>query len=135
MMAYIIRRILLSMLVLFLVTIVTFVIAHSVPGDPLNAVVSDRVNDPRIIEAYRHRFGLDKPITVQYVYYMKNLARGDMGLSISTQRPVAKDLREFLPATLELSGAAIIFSILAGIPLGVIAALNHNKLPDAVARG
>lgn len=133
--AYIIRRVLLSVLVLFLVTIVTFAIAHSVPGDPINAVVSDRVNDPRIIAAYRHRFGLDKPITVQYLYYMKNLSHGDFGLSISTQRPVSKDLREFLPATLELSGAAIIFAVVTGIPLGIIAALKHNKAPDAMARG
>lgn len=133
--AYILRRVLLSLFVLFLVSIVTFALAHAVPGDPLNAVVSDRVNDPVIIESYRRKFGLDKPVVLQYVYYMKNLAKGDMGLSISTQRPVAKDMRQFLPATLELSGAAILFAIITGVPLGVIAALKHNKLPDAMARG
>jgi peptide/nickel transport system permease protein len=133
--AFILRRLLLSMLVLLLVTVVTFIIAHSVPGDPINSVISDRVNDPRVIANYRHKFGLDKPLTTQYVYYMKNLARGDLGLSISSQRPVATDLKQYLPATLELSGAAIIFAIVTGVPLGVLAALKHNRAPDAIARG
>ena len=84
---FLMRRILLSFVVLMLVTVVTFTIAHAVPGDPLATVVSDRVNDPRVMEAYRRKFGLDKPITVQYVYYMKNLIRGDLGLSI-TEDPV-----------------------------------------------
>jgi peptide/nickel transport system permease protein len=133
--AFIFRRVLLSLLALWLVTLVTFILAHAVPGDPINAVVSDRVNDPKIIEAYRERYGLDKPLPIQYIYYLKNLARGNMGLSISTQQPVAKDLRHYFPATAELSLAAIIFATLTGIPLGIIAALNYNKAPDAMARG
>jgi peptide/nickel transport system permease protein len=133
--AFILRRLLLSMLVLLLVTVVTFTLAHSVPGDPIAAVVNDRVNNPAIIESYRHKFGLDKPLVVQYVYYMKNLARGDMGLSITTQKPVNQDLRHYAPATIELGGAAIIFAILTGVPLGVLAALKHNRAPDALARG
>lgn len=131
---YLIRRVLLSVLVLLLVTVVTFSIAHAVPGDPIQSIVSDRVNDPAVIEAYRKRFGLDKPLPVQYVLYMKNLARGDMGISITSQRPVTDDLRTFLPATLELSGAAIIFSLVTGIPLGIIAALRYNRMPDHAAR-
>lgn len=118
-----------------LVTVVTFTIAHAVPGDPLATVVSDRVSDPRVIESYRRKFGLDKPITLQYVYYMKNLMRGDLGLSITTSQPVTKDLRRFLPATLELSGAALLFAISVGVPLGILAALRHNQLGDHVARG
>lgn len=132
--AYLIRRVLLSLIVLWLVSLATFVLAHSVPGDPIQSVVSDRVNDPAIIESYREKFGLDKPLPVQYLYYMRNLARGDMGLSISTQEPVAKDLRRYLPATLELSGLAIVFAVLFGMPLGIVAALRHNKPVDHVAR-
>ena len=132
--AFIIRRLLLSAVVLLLVTVVTFTIAHSIPGDPISSVVSDRVNDPAVIASYRKKFGLDKPLTVQYVYYMKNLAKGDMGLSITTQQPVTKDLSRYLPATLELSGAAILFAIFTGVPLGIVAALKHNKAPDAIAR-
>jgi peptide/nickel transport system permease protein len=133
--AFIVRRILLSMLALLMVTTVTFILAHSVPGDPINAIVSDRVDDPAVIENYRKKFGLDKPVALQYVYYMRNLARGDMGLSITTSEPVSKDLRRYLPATLELSGAAIIFALCTGIPLGILAALKYNKAPDAAARG
>jgi peptide/nickel transport system permease protein len=134
MVRFIIRRILLSVLVLLLVTVVTFIIAHSIPGDPISSVVSDRVNDPEVIESYRRKFGLDKPLPLQYVYYMRNLAKGDMGLSISTQHPVTTDLRRFLPATIELGGAAIIFAIVTGVPLGIVAALKHNRAPDAIAR-
>jgi len=123
------------MVVLLLVTIVTFIIAHAVPGDPLASVVSDRVSDPAVIESYRRKFGLDQPVTLQYLYYMKNLAQGDLGLSITTSQPVTKDLRRYLPATLELSGAAIIFAIVTGVPLGVIAALKHNRFGDFAARG
>jgi len=132
---YLIRRILLSIVVLWLVSVLTFILAHSVPGDPITSVVSDRVNDPKIIASYRHKFGLDKPVPVQYVYYMKNLFKGDMGLSITSQQPVTDDLRRYLPATLELGGAAILFAIAFGLPLGIIAALKHNRMPDHLARG
>ena len=66
---------------------------------------------------------------------MATLARGGLGLSISTQQPVSKDLRRYLPATLELTGAAIVFAMLTGFPLGILAALKYNKAPDAIARG
>jgi peptide/nickel transport system permease protein len=132
--AYLLRRLLLSLVVLLLVTLVTFVLAHSVPGDPLASVVNERVAKPEIIAAYRHKFGLDQPLPVQYLLYMRNLARGDLGISFTTQRPVAEDLRTFLPATLELGLAALLFSVLVGLPLGIVAALRHNRLADLVAR-
>jgi peptide/nickel transport system permease protein len=132
--AYLLRRLLLSLVVLLLVTLVTFVLAHSVPGDPLASVVNERVAKPEIIAAYRHKFGLDRPLPVQYLLYMRNLARGDLGISFTTQRPVAEDLRTFLPATLELGLAALLFSVLVGLPLGIVAALRHNRLADHVAR-
>ena len=133
--AYLIRRLLLSLLVLLLVTLVTFILAHSIPGDPLAAVVNERVAKPEIVEQYRKKFGLDKPLPVQYALYLRNLTRGDFGLSLTTQRPVAKDLATFFPATLELGLAALLFAVVAGLPLGVIAALRHNRAPDHLARG
>jgi peptide/nickel transport system permease protein len=132
--AYLLRRLLLSLLVLLLVTVVTFIMAHSIPGDPLAAVVNERVAKPEIIAQYRKKFGLDKPLPVQYLLYMRNLARGDMGISLTTQRPVTTDLRTFLPATIELGLAALFFAIATGLPLGVIAALRHNRAADHVAR-
>jgi peptide/nickel transport system permease protein len=132
--AYLLRHLLLSLLVLVLVTIVTFIMAHSIPGDPLAAVVNERVAKPEIIAQYRKKFGLDKPLPVQYLLYMRNLARGDMGISLTTQRPVTTDLRTFLPATIELGLTALFFAIATGLPLGVIAALRHNRAADHVAR-
>ncbi len=132
--AYLARRLLLSLLVLLLVTIVTFALAHAVPGDPLAAIVNERVAKPEIIAAYRQKFGLDRPLPVQYLLYMRNLLRGDLGISFTTQRPVAQDLGTFLPATLELGLAAAIFAVALGMPLGVLAALRHNRAGDHLAR-
>ncbi len=132
--AYLIRRLLLSLLVLLLVTLVTFILAHSIPGDPIAAVVNERVAKPEIVAQYRKKYGLDKPLPLQYVLYLRNLTRGDLGLSLTTQRPVAQDLRTFFPATVELGLAAMFFAIATGLPLGVIAALRHNRAPDHVAR-
>lgn len=133
--AYLLRRLVLSLGVLLLVTVVTFALAHTVPGDPLASIVNERVAKPEIIEAYRQKFGLDKPLPVQYLLYMQNLLRGDLGISFTTQRPVAQDLRTFFPATLELGSAALLFSVITGLPLGIVAALRHNRAADHLARG
>jgi peptide/nickel transport system permease protein len=132
--SYLLRRLLLSALVLLLVTVVTFGLIHAVPGDPLAGLVNERVAKPETIKAYREKFGLDKPLPVQYLLYMRNLARGDLGLSFTTQHPVADDLRTFFPATLELGLAALLFAVVAGLPLGVVAALRHNRAADHLAR-
>lgn len=125
----------LSLLVLWLVTLATFTLAHLVPGDPINAVVSDKVSSPEVIAQARKRYGLDKPAPVQYVLYVKNLLHGDFGISLSTRRPVNRDLRQFFPATLELSIFAMLFAIGIGGPLGVFAAIRHNGFSDYAARG
>lgn len=132
---YLLRRVLLSLLVLWLVTLATFTLAHLVPGDPINAVISDKVSDPAIIAAARKRYGLDKPAPVQYVLYIKNLLHGDLGISLTTRHPVNRDLRQFFPATLELSIFAMFFAVVIGGPLGVLAAIRHNGPADYAARG
>ncbi|RLT40102.1 MAG: ABC transporter permease, partial [Chloroflexi bacterium] len=86
------------------------------------------------IAAYRTELGLDRPVVEQYLRYMGRLLQGDLGKSIRTRRPVADDLRDFLPATIELSLAALLVSLLLGIPLGMLAALRRNGLVDAGAR-
>ncbi len=132
---YLLRRALLSLLVLWLVTLATFTLAHLVPGDPINAVISDKVSDPAIIAQARKKYGLDKPAPVQYVLYVKNLLHGDLGTSLTTRRPVNRDLRQYFPATLELSIFAMFFAIVIGGPLGVLAAIRHNGPADYTARG
>jgi peptide/nickel transport system permease protein len=133
--AFIARRMLYAFLVLVIVSIATFSLAHAIPGDPIAAVLGDRQADnPVVRETLERRWGLDKPLPFQYVYYVGNLLRGDWGESISSRTPVAQELRDRVPATLELSLFALAFAVAIGLPLGVIAALNHDRWPDHVSR-
>jgi peptide/nickel transport system permease protein len=132
---YIARRLILAILVLFIVSIGTFLLAQAVPGDPVNAMITDRQAErPEVREAIEKRWGLDKPLPVQYVTYVKNMLNGDLGVSMSTRRPVADDLRKFVPATIELTLGAMTYAIVLGIPLGIVAAIRQNRWPDHLAR-
>src|SRR5262245_47954675 len=132
---YIARRLVLAALVLVIVSIATFSLAHAVPGDPITAIMSDRQADNEEVRAaLEQRWGLDQPLHLQYVYYVRNLLRGDLGESISRRRPVADELRQRIPATMELTGYAMGFAVLLGVPLGIVSALRHDRWPDHVAR-
>jgi peptide/nickel transport system permease protein len=133
--SFIARRLLLSLLVLFIITLATFGLAHALPGDPLATLIGERQADnPKVRQVLERRWGLDKPLPVQYFYYMKNLVRGDMGESFMTRNPVTEDLKEFVPATFELTLASMLFAALLGVPLGIIAAVRHNRWPDHLSR-
>jgi peptide/nickel transport system permease protein len=132
---YIGRRLVQSLLVLFLVSVGTFALAHAVPGDPIETVLGERAaGDPEIRAAAERRYGFDQPVHLQYVYFLRNLARGDLGESISTRRPVMDDLRQFVPGTIELAVSAMLFAIVVGVPLGILAAINQDRWPDHLAR-
>jgi peptide/nickel transport system permease protein len=132
---FIIRRLVVVVPTLIAVTLVTFLIAHFVPGDPLAAVLGQRAMDnPDIVANYRARWGLDKSLLEQYAIYLRNLLRGDLGLSIHTQRPVLTDLGDFFPATIELALGALIISIGGGMLLGVLAAVNMYSWLDQLVR-
>jgi len=126
---YAIRRILSSIPVLFGVLIVTFVLARSVPGEPCRAILGEKAT-AEVCEQFTREKGLDKPIPVQFVIYMKDLARGDFGDSIRFKRPVSQILVERLPMTIELGLAGLLIASLIGIPLGIISALRHNSVVD-----
>jgi peptide/nickel transport system permease protein len=133
--SYLIRRLLLLVPMLFGVTVVAFVVSHVVPGDPAAVNLGQyAMSDPTIVASFRHQWGLDKPAPVQFLVYLGNLLHGDMGISQQTHRPVAVDLAQYLPATAELALAAILFSILVGIPLGIISAVYHNRIVDHASR-
>jgi peptide/nickel transport system permease protein len=87
-----------------------------------------------VVEAFRHRWGLDQPLYKQYLIYLWNLGHGDMGTSISTRQPVTLDLKQHLPATVELAVSALMISILVGVPLGILAAVNRENPIDQAAR-
>ncbi len=132
---FIARRLALSLLVLALVSVATFGLAHALPGDPLSSVISDRqANNPEVRAAFERRWGFDQPIPVQYAYYVRNLLRGDFGESIATRRPVSAELKQRVPATIELTLFAMAFAILVGTPLGILSAIRHDRWPDHAAR-
>uniref|UniRef100_A0A7C1K1Q3 ABC transporter permease n=1 Tax=Caldilinea aerophila TaxID=133453 RepID=A0A7C1K1Q3_9CHLR len=133
MMRFILRRLGGLVFVLFGVSVMTFFLAQIVPADPVAAALGTNAREAQI-EAYRRQLGLDQPIVVQYIRYTGRLLQGDLGASIRTRRPVADDLRDFLPATVELTIAAMLVTILVGIPLGIVAALRRNTWIDAAAR-
>jgi peptide/nickel transport system permease protein len=117
------------------VTLIAFVLTHLVPGDPAEANLGQRAgSDPVAVQVFRERYGLDKPLPVQYVVYLGNLLHGDMGESEQSRRPVRTDLAEYVPATAELALTAIVLSAFLGVALGVFAALHRDGWPDQVLR-
>jgi len=112
---------------------ITFVISRVVPADPV-ALVAGETATPAQVEALRRQLGFDRPLPVQFVTYVARLARGDMGTSLYTMRPIADDLATRLPATLELTLVAMVVSVVVGIPLGVVAALWRNSVLDHAVR-
>lgn len=130
---YLARRAVGIILVLLGVSVITFFIAHVVPGDPAAAALGDRAREEQL-QAFRAKHGLDKPLPEQYLIYVQGLLRGDLGESIRSRRPVAQDLTEFFPATLELTIAALLIAILLGIPAGIWSAIHRNRWQDNIVR-
>jgi peptide/nickel transport system permease protein len=132
---YLGRRLALAATALFGVVLTAFLVAHMVPADPLATVLSDQATkDPSVRAAYVKRWGLDRSLPEQFFAYLANVAQGDLGESFTTRRPVLQDLRQFLPATVELAVAALLVSVAVGVPLGVWAAIRHNRAADHAAR-
>lgn len=132
---FLIRRILVAVLLAWGITLVTFVLTNLVPGDPVAANLGQRaLGDPAIVAQWKSEHGLDKPLPEQYLMYVQGLLHGDLGESQQSHRPVSEDLAEFVPATLELAGAAILVSLVLGVAFGVVAALRRDRLPDHVLR-
>jgi peptide/nickel transport system permease protein len=131
--SFIIRRLLPLPLVLLGVTVLIFLISYVMPGDPVALELGERATPEQRV-AMRQQLGLDQPLPIQYVRYLGGVLRGDLGISIVTKRPVLYDLQQTLPASLELTTAAIIFAVLIGIPLGVTAAVYANRWPDYLSR-
>lgn len=132
---YLIRRVLVTLPLLALVTLLGFIITYLIPADPLSMVLSERaMANPQIVQAYRERWGLDKPPHERYLTYVSNLLRGDLGDSIATQQSVASDLARYFPATIELALTATLIAVLVGVPLGIIAAVHRERWIDHLAR-
>jgi peptide/nickel transport system permease protein len=129
MIGYVVRRLLFLVLVLFGMSLVTFVVSHAIPADPARLLAGLEVTQDQV-ESVRREFGLDRPLPEQYVRFLGGLLRGDLGQSLSTRRPVRDDLEKFFPATLELGLAATGIALVIGIPFGIFAAVRHGKWVD-----
>jgi len=129
MIRYIAQRLAASIPVLFGILFVTFVLARLLPSDPCRAALGERATDV-LCDAFIKRYGLDKPIPVQFGVYMRDVLRGDLGMSFRYGRPVTELLVERLPVTIELSLAALTFATLLGIVAGMVSALRRNSAVD-----
>jgi peptide/nickel transport system permease protein len=129
MLEYAARRLLSSIPVLLGILLVTFALARMIPGDPCTAILGEKAT-PAVCERFIAERGLDKPIYVQFFFYMRDVLKGDFGMSIRFTRPVSLILAERLPTTIELSLAALILATVIGIPAGIFAAMRHNSAAD-----
>jgi peptide/nickel transport system permease protein len=129
MLKYTIRRFLSSLPVLFGVLAVTFALARAIPGDPCKAILGEKAT-VEVCERFRRDKGLDKPVPVQFVVYLNEIAHGDFGTSIRFGRPIVQILVERLPQTIELGFAGLLIATVFGIALGVISALRYNSAID-----
>ena len=118
---------------LFGLVLITFLIGRVVPIDPVLAVVGDRAPQD-VVERTRREMGLDRPLPEQFLRYTEQLAAGDFGRSVMTSNRVSTDIARFFPATLELSGIALLIATLVGVPLGVYAAVRQGRWIDHVIR-
>jgi peptide/nickel transport system permease protein len=130
---YIIRRLAMAVLVLISVSVITFFVARVIPSDPAAAWVGAHPTPEQIAQA-RELLGLDRPLYEQYLRYMSDLLRGDLGTSVRTHQSVTTDLRTFLPATLELVLAAMLIAVVVGLPLGVLSGAKKGSLLDHSTR-
>ncbi|WP_084649275.1 ABC transporter permease [Saccharospirillum impatiens] len=112
---------------------ITFVIGRVVPIDPVLAVVGDRAPQD-VYDAVRAEMGLDNPLIVQFVHYVGAVLSGDLGMAVTSQRPVAEELARVFPATLEMATLGILIGVLVGVPAGVLAAARQGSWVDQVIR-
>ena len=130
---YVIRRFLMALPALFGLIILTFVLSRVIPGDPAATLAGDAAT-PAMIAEIRAQYGLDRPIIEQAFIHVRQVLTGDFGKSIFSGRPVAEEVMQRLPATLELTFAALFIAVLLGVPLGLLAAINHNGPIDHLVR-
>jgi peptide/nickel transport system permease protein len=129
MLRYLVRRLLLLIPILLGVSLLIFFWIRALPGTPAESLLGERAT-PALVQVYRHRYGLDKPVYVQYWSYLKTTASGDLGVSVASRRTVVAEIKARFPATVELAVAAMIFAVSFGVPLGFFAAKRYGSAFD-----
>jgi len=130
---FILRRLAQAIPVLLGITLFTFLMSHLVPGDPVQIFAGERELSPERAAQVRRQYGLDRPLWVQYRDYMGDLARGDLGRGLHSQRPVWETIREALGPTIQLTLAGLLVAVVLGVTLGVLAAIFRNSWIDTGA--
>ncbi|MEE8531945.1 MAG: ABC transporter permease subunit [Alphaproteobacteria bacterium] len=133
MLQFFLRRVSLVIPTFIGVTLLTFALIRMVPGDPIELLVGERTLDPARHAIMRERLGLDKPLLTQYGIYISDVLQGDFGRSIVTKEPVLSEFLTRFPATIELSVCAMIFALVLGLPIGILAAVRRGTVFDYAA--
>jgi peptide/nickel transport system permease protein len=131
--AYLIRRLLVSVLVVIGVSLLTFSMMHLVPGDPVELMYGRNLVSKEIIQNVRHELGLDLPLPVQYFRYVTHALGGDLGRSVRSQRPVLQEILARAPSTFELAFSGLLIGLLIGCPVGLLSALRRGSIADRLA--
>ncbi len=130
---FIIRRLIIMIPVLLLVTMIAFSIILLLPGDPALAILGEELaRDKQLYQALRDELGLDRPIPVQYADWLFKALRGNLGISVRNRQPIVEAIAQHLPPTLELSLIAMIIALLIAIPVGIVSAVRPNSIEDMV---
>jgi len=132
MLSFLVRRILLTIPVLLGVATLVFSLIHLIPGDPVQSMLGEGAS-PESVNELRTRLGLDRPLYVQYLSFLKGVAHGNVGTSLRTSEPVTSAIADRMPATFELAAAAMLVAIVIAIPLGVLAAARAGTIVDHLA--
>lgn len=135
MIRYLASRVLSSLFVLFMLSLLVFSMVRLIPGDPLAAFADPSNPDPVALDALRRELGLDQPFHVQYFVWLGGVLTGDFGRSLTTPTEVSDLIATRLPISLQLATMATIFGVLIGVPAGVLAATRSGRLPDHAVRG
>jgi len=126
------KRLLGTIPVIFGVLLLTFVLVHSIPGDPVEVMLGESATSADR-EVLRQNLGLDEPLPIQFFQYVAKVAQGDWGVSIHSKKPIVDLLAERLPATMKLAALALMIAISIGVPLGIVAALKVDRWADNLA--
>lgn len=124
---YVVKRVFLAIVTIFIVCTITFFTMNVIPGGPFN---TEKASSPEVKRVLEERYNLDKPVGTQFVIYMKNVAHGDFGVSLKTGREIKDTLLTSFKVSAKLGGTAAVVAIIFGVVLGSMAALKRNKLPD-----
>ncbi len=132
MLTFILRRILIAIPTILLISVFVFALQKLLPGDPVLAMAGEE-RDPATLEYLREKYRLNDPVPVQYLTWVGNALRGDLGISLRTNQPVVELIGQKLPVTLQLAAMAMVFALVIGIPAGILSAVKKGTITDYAA--